>query len=261
MPVTLVHPAAVLLFLRTPLVPSALVAGAVAPDLPYYVSLQWIGGDYNLTLTHTASSVLWLDPLIALALLAVFHLVLVRPLLALLPPVAAGRAWPASQGFSWRGAAAAWIVPSVVVGSATHLAWDALGDVLGYGWSPRLNLVGGVVGAAALLWWLARWWRVTRPVPLPPGTVLPRGLRIAVVGLLGGLAVLAGGLGAGRYLPEVRESHRVQGTESIAAVVQDEARIFVADAGSALGPGVAVYAGVWHLGRPVAHRRRPQRVR
>jgi hypothetical protein len=35
MPFTLSHPAAVLLLCRPPFVASALVAGAVAPDLPY----------------------------------------------------------------------------------------------------------------------------------------------------------------------------------------------------------------------------------
>ncbi|TWH75209.1 uncharacterized protein DUF4184 [Modestobacter roseus] len=98
MPFTLAHPAAVLPLLRTPLAPSALVAGSVAPDLPYYASLQWLGGDYNLTLTHEWSSVLWLDPLIGLVLLAAFQVLFKRPLLALLPPAAAGRAVPAARG-------------------------------------------------------------------------------------------------------------------------------------------------------------------
>jgi len=37
MPFTLAHPAAVLPLFRGPLVPAALVVGAVAPDLPYFL--------------------------------------------------------------------------------------------------------------------------------------------------------------------------------------------------------------------------------
>ncbi|OMQ16031.1 hypothetical protein A7K94_0205280, partial [Modestobacter sp. VKM Ac-2676] len=117
--------------------PSALVAGSLAPDLPYHVPLRWIGGDYNLTLTHTASSVLWLDPLIGLLLLLAFHLALERPLLALLPPAAAGGCGPAAHRFPRPGpVTAVRVLLSLVVGAATHLAWDALADVLGSAWVP-----------------------------------------------------------------------------------------------------------------------------
>ena len=40
MPFTASHPAAILPFLRTPLPASALVAGSIAPDLPYYVPVD-----------------------------------------------------------------------------------------------------------------------------------------------------------------------------------------------------------------------------
>ena len=40
MPFTLAHPAAVLPFLREPFVPIALVAGAMAPDLPYFAMVS-----------------------------------------------------------------------------------------------------------------------------------------------------------------------------------------------------------------------------
>lgn len=256
MPFTVVHPAAVLPLVRGPLVPSALVAGALAPDLPYYVSLQWIGGDYNLTLTHEPTSVLWLDPLIALVLLAGFHLLLKWPLVALLPRAAAGRAAPAAQGFTWGGAAPAWIALSVLAGAATHLAWDALGDVLGYAWSSRLNGLGSALGAAVLLGWFVRWWRRTSPRPVAQGTVLPRRARVAVVGTLLALAAVGGGVAVARALPDVQQSHREQGTWSVAAVGQDAARIAAVDAGTAVLLGVAGYAVGWQAARLVP--RRPQ---
>ncbi|NIK60359.1 DUF4184 family protein [Kribbella shirazensis] len=96
MPFTLAHPAAVLPLFRQPFVVSALVAGAVAPDLLYVgplyrIATQYIHGNFTLTLTHKVTSALWLDPLLKLLLLAVFNLVLKRPLVALAPPALAAR--------------------------------------------------------------------------------------------------------------------------------------------------------------------------
>ena len=243
MPFTLVHPAAVLPLTRTPLVPSALVAGAVAPDLPYYASLQWLGGDVNLTLTHTWSSVLWFDPLVGLALLAVFQLLLERPLLALLPPAAAGRAAPAARGFTWHRAG--WVALSLVAGAATNLAWDALDDVAGSGWSARLNLVSGVVGAAALLAWAVRWWRTTAPWTVPAGLLLMPRLRVGVIAAAVVTAGVAGGVSA------VGEWQRVEddGITGGADLAQYAARAFAIDAATALAVVVALYAAAWHLGR------------
>lgn len=258
MPFTLAHPAAILPLARTPLVPSALVAGALAPDLPYYLSLRWLGGDYNLTLTHTASSLLWLDPLIALALLVGFHLLLKQPLLALLPERAAARAWPAAQGFAWRSApAAVWIALSVIVGASTHLAWDALGEAAGSAVSQRVDLAGTAVGSLALLGWFLQWWRTTPPRPLPPGTVLPRQRRHVVLLVLVTATVLAGALGALRELPEVQQALRDQGLWNAAEGLRYGSRIFVEHAGTAAGAALTIYA----VGRQVTRRARAPRRR
>ena len=58
MPFTPSHAAAVLPFLRTPLPASALVAGSVAPDLPYYLP-----GDLSWE-THSALAVVTTDLLL-----------------------------------------------------------------------------------------------------------------------------------------------------------------------------------------------------
>lgn len=259
MPFTLAHPAAVLPLLRTPLVPSALVAGAVAPDVPYYVSLRWLGGDYNLTLTHAASSLLWLDPLLALVLLACFHGLLKWPLTALLPRSAAERAWPAATGFAWRSApAVAWTLLSVVVGAATHLAWDGLGTFVGSSWSGRVDLAGTALGGAALAGWGVRWWRTAPRRPIPPGTLLPRWpARCVLVGLVA-TAALAGAVAVARELPEVQRSLRELGEWSAAAGLEHGARIFVVHAATALGVATGLYALGWQLARRLPHRRRSQ---
>jgi hypothetical protein len=172
-PFTLLHPAVVLPVARGPLVASALVAGAVAPDVPYYVPLQWLGGDYNLTLTHDATSLLWLDPALGLVLLAVFHALVKRPVVALLPDAVARRVAPALAGPTWRSPRVlAWVLVSVALGAASHVAWDALCDAFGYGWSQRLNLASDVLAAVVLTLWLVRWWRRTSDASGPGARLL-----------------------------------------------------------------------------------------
>ncbi|WP_217617334.1 DUF4184 family protein, partial [Cellulomonas sp. GbtcB1] len=56
MPFTLAHPAAVLPFARPPFVPAALGAGALAPDVPYFLPLprpagSWFEPSVNATPT------------------------------------------------------------------------------------------------------------------------------------------------------------------------------------------------------------------
>lgn len=173
MPFTLSHPAAVLPLARRPLVPSALVAGSVAPDVFWFVPrLHGVG----LTETHEFTAVLWLDPLIALVLLGVFHGLLRRPLLALAPRPLAERL---PRDFSWRRPG--WIALSLVLGAATHVGWDAFTHESGGPAFLRIPLVTGVdvgrliqlvstlAGAAVLAWWLWRWYRTAPGTPAPPG--------------------------------------------------------------------------------------------
>ncbi|RSM39374.1 DUF4184 domain-containing protein [Amycolatopsis balhimycina DSM 5908] len=167
------HPAAVLPLARHPLVPSALVAGSVAPDLFWFAPAP---EGLNLSQTHEFTAVLWLDPLIALALLAVFHLLLKRPLLALAPKRLAERL---PRGFSWRRPG--WIALSLVVGAATHVGWDAFTHesggpaflrtpiVTGVDVGRLIQLVSTLAGAAVLVWWLWRWYRAAPVAPAPPG--------------------------------------------------------------------------------------------
>ncbi|SDC10583.1 DUF4184 family protein [Nocardioides lianchengensis] len=250
MPFTLVHPAAVLPLVRTPLVPSALFLGSVAPDLPYFVSLRWIGGDYNLTLTHSASSLLWLDPAIALVLLAVFHGVLRRPLVALLPPAVAGRLSP--YGLVWRSPrAAALIVVSLAVGAATHLLWDAAADAAGYGWSTRLNLLSDVLGALVLLGWAVHWWRTTTPRPLPDGRLLAPRTRTAALGALLALPLAWGVVRVAQVAGQVCDDLHEYGGFSRSALADHLARELVVQGGAALAVVVVWYAAVWHVVRLV----------
>ncbi|WP_436980987.1 DUF4184 family protein [Streptomyces sp. enrichment culture] len=136
LPFTLSHPAAVLPLLRPPFVPAALVMGAVAPDVPYYLgelgvaatsSDDWYEPLLNATTTHGPLTGLLVN--LPMALLLVLGRRLVRgPLVALLP--ARVRVGPPATapgpGPLDRARYAGWLVLSAVIGIATHLAWDAV---------------------------------------------------------------------------------------------------------------------------------------
>ncbi|MFE6860402.1 DUF4184 family protein [Nocardia sp. NPDC057668] len=185
MPFTLAHPAAVLP-LRGRLWLPALIAGSLAPDAGYYAPIGIDGA-----LTHEARGL----PL-TLALGAVL-LVLGR-ILCLPVPALLGRAvaFPARPGW-WR------VIAALIVGAATHLAWDTFTHTDGAAvrhWEPLresvigphrvYNVIGylsSLTGLIILAWFAARRIRRARPAPVARhrGWVLS-GLALAAVA--GGIA-------------------------------------------------------------------------
>ncbi|MEU8227056.1 DUF4184 family protein [Kribbella sp. NPDC048915] len=212
MPFPLAHPAAVLPLVRRPFVASALVAGAVAPDLLYVgplyqIATQYIHGNLTLTLTHKVTSALWLDPLLALLLLLVFHFALRRPLVALAPRGLAARLPEPSR------APVLWTVVSVVAGAFTHVIWDAFTHWDGYfvrrfpgffgaevtaGWevSRVLQYVSTLGGCLVLAVWLHRWYRRTSPSAVTSG--VPAWVRYFVLGLAVAFAAVSVAVELGR---------------------------------------------------------------
>lgn len=178
MPFTLSHPAAVLPFLRSGLPASALVAGSVVPDLPYYLPV-----DLGLR-THTALAVVTTDLVGGLLLWALWRGFLVEPVVATAPgPLRARLPVPGRPRVDGpRGALL--LVGAVVLGAATHVLWDEFthprrwgpehipalsAQVAGaplYGWLQDLS---GLVGGLAVGVWVLRWWRRTRPRPVRDG--------------------------------------------------------------------------------------------
>ncbi|AXI76683.1 DUF4184 family protein [Peterkaempfera bronchialis] len=132
MPFTFSHPAAVLPLLRRgrargPLVASALVAGSMAPDVPYFAD-SLIRGTFEYgTVTHSLWAIPTVDVAIAGALVAAWHGLLREPLTALLPDrwAAAVHTLTAPRRRGLRPADAGWFVLSAAVGAATHVGWDA----------------------------------------------------------------------------------------------------------------------------------------
>ncbi|GAA2791561.1 DUF4184 family protein [Kribbella solani] len=254
MPFTLAHPAAVLPLIRRPLVASALVAGAVAPDLLYVGPLyrfatQHINGNFTLTLTHELTSALWLDPLLALLLLAVFNLVLKRPLIALAPPAVAARL-PESQRLG--GIGLLWTAVSAVPGALTHVIWDSFTHWDGYfvrrfpgffrasvtgAWDVNriLQYVSTVGGCIILAIWLYRWYRRAEARSVAPGDHIPAKARYVAYAA----GVVLAGWGA------VRELGRVEGGLAGETAVRTVLSGVVTGGLLALG----VYVVWWHLNR------------
>ncbi|AZS71262.1 DUF4184 domain-containing protein [Streptomyces lydicus] len=137
MPFTLSHAAAVLPAVRRtgaargPLVASALVAGTFAPDMTYYADTLVPGGMAFGEVTHSLTGVLTVDVLVTVALVGGWLLVR-EPLTALLPRAWHGPVHTFLRGRPWRprgprevAALVGWFLVSAVLGSATHVVWDA----------------------------------------------------------------------------------------------------------------------------------------
>ena len=162
MPFTPAHAAAVLPLTRTRLPTTALVVGAMVPDLPYYLPLP-VGASrthfpLGLPVVVALGAVVW----------ACWTYVLHAPLAALVGHDAGPPPAPSVRGMAWGAAALA-------VGALTHMVWDAFTHPGGAGVHllPVLNTpvvgshmlynvlmyVSSVLGLAAIAWWIARRFR------------------------------------------------------------------------------------------------------
>ncbi|MGW4464604.1 DUF4184 family protein [Micromonospora sp. NPDC004704] len=212
MPFTGSHPAAVLPFLRTGLVPSALVIGSMTPDLPYFVPLRFSGST-----THTLTGALTVDVLLGGLAFGVWQAVLAPFAIAMAPAAVRERIDPKlPRGLlhhlrSWRRLGL--LGASLAVGAVTHVVWDSFTHVPAWGpahiaWLNGIHAgipgyrwvqyASTVVGGAALVAWFTHWmFTSTRrpgtdaPVAMPP-------LVAHAVWALIGFATVAGGLLAAR---------------------------------------------------------------
>jgi hypothetical protein len=178
-PFTPSHAAAVLPFLRTPMPASALVVGSMAPDLPYYVPVEFPWR------THTALALVTTDLVLGAVAWAVWHALLSAPALVAAPAPLRGRLRGIPLGLRPRLGHVRlwWTALALVVGAGTHVLWDefthprrwgtthvpALGETWallpGYRW---LQYASGLIGGAILLVWFVRWWRRTPAQPAGP---------------------------------------------------------------------------------------------
>lgn len=217
MPFTGSHPAAVVPLLRTGLVPSALVIGSMAPDLPYYVPVP-----VSWTSTHSALGVVGVDLVLGLLVFALWQLLLAPAAVGLAPAGLRDRLAPdlpvPARRHLRSARAAALVLVSLAVGAATHVVWDSLthadrwgtdhiawlaashGPLPGYRW---MQYGGGIVGVLVLAIVVARWWERTPPTPgaqripaLSRRSAAGWGATIVGCMLAGAAAGLASGLAA-----------------------------------------------------------------
>jgi hypothetical protein len=269
-PFTLSHPAAVLPLLRPPFSAAALVAGAIAPDLPYFarstpipVSAQsWYEPYLNATTSHGLLGAVTVSLPYALALWGLY-LVARRPvggLLPVAPPQAAPDPAPHAAGKLLRRAG--WVLLSLLIGVATHLVWDSFTHGDGYvvmqvpflstplagdlTWARALqhvSTVGGLVVIAVFLWRRRSRLSAGRDLPTPRATRTAAwaALGVSVAGAAASTVAWWGGTDL-----SVRDT--IEGVLSSA----------VTGAGAALIAALLLYVAVWWVVRGVSAVRRPR---
>ncbi|GAA2325742.1 DUF4184 family protein [Streptomyces kunmingensis] len=268
MPFTLSHPAAVLpLLRRRPLAASALIAGSLAPDMPYFAAStgipvnaqSWYEPLLNATTSHSPAGMVTVALPYALTLYGLQR-ALRRPLKALLPsraPDARSQPVPppprereTSAGGGWRSVL--WVPLSLLIGIATHLVWDSFTHGDGYAvsrlallrdplvgdltWARALQHVSTVAGLAALAVHL---WR-RRPRPDGHGGAgRPASRRVRATRWTFALIAIAGIVDGGRRnLADAHELTRAQAAESLLSGAAKEA-------GAVLIAALLLYAVVW----------------
>ena len=178
-PFTFAHPAAAVPLLR-PLarygVLSALVIGSMAPDFSYFLPFP-----ISRSQSHSIAGLFWFCLPVGLISYVLFHRLLARPIVDLLPAPLRVRLLPvidARVEAQWRA-----VVASLFVGAATHIAWDAfthagaplvrvsralrfhLVTISGYPLSVYtvLQHLSTSIGFALIALWIWRWARSAEP--------------------------------------------------------------------------------------------------
>lgn len=225
-PFTLAHAAAALPFQRTRLIPSALVMGTFAPDFEYFLRFAPLG-----PFGHTLRGALEFSLPAALVVLWLFHRFVKMPLTLILPDSIQSRLVPYLGRFRFSGVARfALIVVSILVGIATHIAWDSFthpNTWLYYQWPflsqtvdipllgpvrhcRVLQYISSVVGIGLLLLWAAPWHRTAKPSDEPLEGQLTSSGRTILLAIAPAIAVIAGILRAGVGAKLARPHHSLE---------------------------------------------------
>jgi len=266
MPFTFSHAAAVVPLHRRGLVLSALVVGSMAPDFEYFLRLE-----RTTTISHTVPGLFLFCVPAGLVVLSLFHFLLKRPLLALLPASHQQRLLPVTHEFSLLPARRfLLILLSLALGTFTHLAWDSFTHY--YGWMvqqwPWLQMTilqiplgrlqvykalqhgSTLVGLGLLAYWYARWYHRAPAAPLP-SSPLPAVARLGIVALIALGAGLVAAVYGLRFAPAGMLLHALR-TRSL-AVGFVWLRLFV---GYGVVPtlaagmlGLLAYSAGWHWWR------------
>jgi len=176
---------------------SALVVGSVAPDFHYFLNLAPSGH-----FAHTVPGVFLFCLPVGLAVLWIFHKLLKLPLISLAPARHQQRLMRFTKPFCW-GPSGRFLVIlfSLLVGSLSHIAWDAFTHHRGFvvrnlpdmrtppleefgSHRPLYNLLqlgSSVLGPSLLVFWYWRWFRREPPQPVPDWLQLSEAMRKWIV--------------------------------------------------------------------------------
>ncbi|GAA1394477.1 DUF4184 family protein [Catellatospora coxensis] len=190
MPFTGGHPAAVLALARWGLPGSALVIGAITPDLPMMLPFPEV-----VHFGHTPWGLVTSDLVLGTIVFVLWQSVFAPVALAVAPHTIAARVpRDAPRGLAFHRASwdrAARVLVAILIGAATHLLWDGIthdwmwgpqyvpwlaarhGSLLGWEWAQR---VSDVTGTAIVAGWIVAWWR--RAPVRADAVVLPLRLRV-----------------------------------------------------------------------------------
>jgi hypothetical protein len=176
-PFTASHPAAVVPLMRWGLVPSALVVGSMAPDVPYFVPLPVARG-----LSHSLLGVVTVDLWLGLVVFGVWQGLVAAGVVAIAPAGLRSRLGPASPAGLRHHLTGVrrpvLVLVSLTVGALTHVVWDEFThsgswgterfDVLRTFYGPLpvyrwAQYASGLLGGAVLLAVAVRWLRTTPP--------------------------------------------------------------------------------------------------
>ncbi|MEJ2003760.1 MAG: DUF4184 family protein [Cyclobacteriaceae bacterium] len=123
MPFTLSHTIAVLPAVqRKWFSATGLIIGSMVPDFEYFFRLKVLG-----LYGHKVAGMFWFDLPLAILLAYAFHY-LVKPVLLPNLPMTLQRKWRISEGFDWHSYVMRnlpVILFSIIIGTSTHLLWDA----------------------------------------------------------------------------------------------------------------------------------------
>ena len=163
MPFTVSHAAAVLPFLRTPLPAAALVVGAMAPDLPYFLPLG-IAREFS----HSLLGLVTIDLVVGVLVLLAWWFALRAPVLDYSP------GWLRNRMPEKHTGTALWMLAALIIGGLTHLALDTVThegsldfvfpvlderpvDGIPFSYSNIIHGVASIIGAGIIAWWVRRW--------------------------------------------------------------------------------------------------------
>lgn len=144
MPFTLAHPAAVLPLRKLGLPMTAMVMGSLVPDLPIYFGFQDARGR-----THSALGVVTIDLGVGMGAVLLWFLLFRRPFVDMAPDRWRTRL-PETVRLGRRG----WLLaaPAVLVGSITHVVWDAFTHRYSWGVREVPVLREELLGVPAYTW-------------------------------------------------------------------------------------------------------------